>query len=63
MRIALGLEYDGSAFCGWQTQPNGCGIQDHLQAALASIAVAEKSFFIRTGGNLYRIAAAASPAR
>jgi len=38
MRIALGLEYDGSAFCGWQTQPNGCGIQDHLQAALASIA-------------------------
>jgi len=31
--------------------------------ALASIAVAEKSFFIRTGGNLYRIAAAASPAR
>lgn len=38
MRIALGLEYDGSAFCGWQTQPNGCGVQDHLQAALASIA-------------------------
>ena len=38
MRIALGLEYDGSAFCGWQTQPNGCGIQDHLQAGLASIA-------------------------
>jgi tRNA pseudouridine38-40 synthase len=38
MRIALGLEYDGSAFCGWQTQPSGCGIQDHLQASLASIA-------------------------
>jgi tRNA pseudouridine38-40 synthase len=38
MRIALGLEYDGSAFCGWQTQPNGCGVQDHLQVALASIA-------------------------
>jgi len=34
MRIALGLEYDGSAFCGWQTQPTGCGVQDHLQAAL-----------------------------
>ena len=32
MRIALGLEYDGSAFCGWQTQPGGCGVQDHLQA-------------------------------
>jgi tRNA pseudouridine38-40 synthase len=38
LRVALGLEYDGSAFCGWQTQPSGCGIQDHLQAALASIA-------------------------
>lgn len=35
MRIALGLEYDGSAFCGWQTQPSGCGVQDHLQSALA----------------------------
>ncbi|MGZ9045832.1 MAG: tRNA pseudouridine(38-40) synthase TruA [Telluria sp.] len=38
MRIALGLEYDGSAFCGWQTQPTGCGVQDHLQAALAAFA-------------------------
>lgn len=34
MRIALGLEYDGSAFCGWQTQPAGCGVQDHLEQAL-----------------------------
>ena len=33
-RIALGLEYDGSAFCGWQTQPTGCGVQDHLGQAL-----------------------------
>ena len=38
MRIALGLEYDGSAFCGWQTQPDGCGVQDHLERALASLA-------------------------
>jgi tRNA pseudouridine38-40 synthase len=38
VRIALGLEYDGSAFCGFQTQPSGCGVQDHLQAALAQIA-------------------------
>ena len=34
MRIALGVEYDGSAFCGWQTQPTGCGVQDHLEQAL-----------------------------
>ena len=38
MRIALGLEYDGSAFCGWQTQPGGCGVQDHLQASLSQLA-------------------------
>jgi len=38
MRIALGVEYDGSGFCGWQTQPAGCAAQDHLEAALARIA-------------------------
>src|SRR5215212_8510642 len=38
MRIALGIEYDGAAFCGWQTQPSRCGVQDHLEAALAHIA-------------------------
>ncbi|MBM3394937.1 MAG: tRNA pseudouridine(38-40) synthase TruA, partial [Betaproteobacteria bacterium] len=26
-RIALGVEYDGSTFCGWQTQPSGQSIQ------------------------------------
>jgi len=40
MRIALGLEYDGTAFCGWQTQPGGCGVQDHLQQALGRFAAA-----------------------
>lgn len=38
MRIALGLEYDGSPFCGWQHQASGCGIQDHVQAALSEFA-------------------------
>jgi tRNA pseudouridine38-40 synthase len=38
MRIALGLEYDGSAFFGWQTQPGGGTVQDALEAALAQIA-------------------------
>lgn len=36
-RWALGLEYDGSAFCGWQSQPGGCGVQDVLESALAVI--------------------------
>ena len=38
MRIAIGLEYDGRGFCGWQTQPSGCGIQDFLEKAVAEIA-------------------------
>ena len=38
MRIALGLEYDGAGFCGWQSQADGCGLQDSLEKALAGIA-------------------------
>jgi len=38
MRIALALEYDGTAFCGWQSQPSACGVQDALERALAQIA-------------------------
>ena len=34
MRIALGIEYDGRPFCGWQSQPGGCGIQDALESAI-----------------------------
>lgn len=37
MRIALGLEYDGRPFCGWQSQANGCGVQDALERGLARI--------------------------
>ncbi len=38
MRIALGVEYDGSAYCGWQSQPDGRTVQDVLQLALGRIA-------------------------
>lgn len=38
MRIALGLEYDGAPFCGWQHQPSGCAVQDHLELALSAFA-------------------------
>jgi tRNA pseudouridine38-40 synthase len=38
MRIALGLEYDGSVFCGWQMQPSGCAVQDAVDGALSRIA-------------------------
>lgn len=37
-RIALGIEYDGSRFLGWQTQPGGGTVQDALEPALSAIA-------------------------
>ena len=38
MRISLGVEYDGGAFNGWQSQPDGKTVQDTLQSALSKIA-------------------------
>ena len=38
MRVALGLEYCGRSFTGWQSQPGGRGVQDALERALAKIA-------------------------
>ena len=38
MRIALGLEYDGTDFCGWQSQANGRAVQDSLERALRDMA-------------------------
>lgn len=32
------MEYDGSGFCGWQSQPSGCGVQDALQEAIRQVA-------------------------
>ncbi len=37
-RIALGLEYDGRSFEGWQTQPHRRTVQDVLEQALAQFA-------------------------
>ena len=38
MRIAVCLEYDGRSFCGFQSQPDGCGVQDALEHALRAVA-------------------------
>lgn len=38
MRIALAVEYDGRAFCGFQSQPSRGGVQDALEAAIGRIA-------------------------
>ena len=38
MRIALGVEYNGRPYCGWQSQAEGLTVQDTLQFALSQIA-------------------------
>ncbi len=37
-RVAIGVEYDGSAYHGWQRQPHSHSIQETLQDALGRIA-------------------------
>jgi tRNA pseudouridine38-40 synthase len=37
-RIAVGIEYDGSAFHGWQQQPHSPSVQQTLQEALSRVA-------------------------
>ncbi len=38
MRIALGIEYVGTAFCGWQTQHHARTVQNCLETALSKVA-------------------------
>lgn len=38
MRIALSVEYDGSAYCGWQVQAHSPSVQAVLEKALSSVA-------------------------
>jgi tRNA pseudouridine38-40 synthase len=37
-RIALGVEYDGTDFVGWQPQPNGRSVAVELAAAVSAVA-------------------------
>jgi tRNA pseudouridine38-40 synthase len=38
MRIALGIEYDGTAYNGWQRQKTGLGVQQRVEEALRIVA-------------------------
>jgi tRNA pseudouridine38-40 synthase len=38
LRIALGIEYDGTAYNGWQRQRTGNGVQEHVEKALTRVA-------------------------
>ncbi|MGA8706915.1 MAG: tRNA pseudouridine(38-40) synthase TruA [Steroidobacteraceae bacterium] len=37
-RLAVGIEYDGSAYCGWQVQSAAPSVQAALEAALSRVA-------------------------
>ena len=37
-RLALGVSYRGTAYLGWQSQPDGRTVQDHLERALSAFA-------------------------
>ncbi len=37
-RLAIGLEYDGTPFCGWQRQQHARSIQAEVEAALSRVA-------------------------
>jgi tRNA pseudouridine38-40 synthase len=38
MRIAIGIEYDGTAYNGWQRQKTGIGVQQRVEEAIAAVA-------------------------
>ena len=38
MRVALGIEYDGTAYNGWQRQKTGSGVQVFVEAAIGKVA-------------------------
>ncbi|MBL9039756.1 MAG: tRNA pseudouridine(38-40) synthase TruA [Archangium sp.] len=42
-RVKLVLEYDGTAYVGWQAQPNGPSVQSTLEAALQKLTGTEVS--------------------
>ena len=38
MRLALGIEYDGTSYNGWQRQKTGSGVQQRVEKALSVVA-------------------------
>ena len=38
MRIAIGIEYDGTAYNGWQRQRTGLGVQARVEDAISDVA-------------------------
>ena len=38
MKLACGVEYIGTQYCGWQSQKDHVAIQDHIEKAISSVA-------------------------
>ncbi len=38
MRVAIGIEYDGSSYVGWQSQKSGVGIQSLVEKSIGVVA-------------------------
>ena len=38
MKYAVGVEYSGTAYCGWQRQPHCESVQQNLESALGFVA-------------------------
>jgi tRNA pseudouridine38-40 synthase len=47
-RIAIGIQYDGTLFSGWQSQPNHNTIQDHIEAAIREFIGDDSVKYVRT---------------
>jgi tRNA pseudouridine38-40 synthase len=45
MKIALGIEYDGAQFFGWQRQKDVVSVQETLEKALSKVANHKVSVF------------------
>ena len=48
-RVLLTIEYDGSAYCGWQRQLNGPSVQQKVEEALPEDNAEEASASRETG--------------
>ena len=49
MRYKITLSYDGTEFCGWQSQPCGTSVQDAVERAACKLFCAEKIKAVGSG--------------
>lgn len=46
VKIALGIEYDGSRYYGWQRQQEVASVQGELEKALVRLRTAPSPYFV-----------------